>query len=245
MNQIWKSKVASVATALLVSVAASSAMADQVKVLDTNLWGTGSSGGPFEVQNLAGNSFIPEGLGLYGAQADAWATFCIEFNETLSQGTTYDVAINTAAVNGGVAGGNPDPLDAKTAYLYQTFMDGNINAALVALYAGAAVNFDYNNTNGGTDEAGSAMQNAIWVIEQEITDVFAAGTLERQLIDLAAANATTIGNVKILNMTRNGNPHQDVLVIIPPDGNVVPTPAAAWAGLGMLGVLGAVRLRKN
>ena len=53
------------------------------------------------------------------------STFCVEKNEYFKPGSSYYAVINDAAIAGGVSGGNPDPLDAKSAYLYTQFVEGN------------------------------------------------------------------------------------------------------------------------
>ena len=61
--------------------------------------------------------------------SNPFPSFCLEKNEYISMGSTYDALLNTGAVKGGVAGQEPanfDPLDPKTAYLYTRFLDGTL-----------------------------------------------------------------------------------------------------------------------
>jgi hypothetical protein len=195
----------------------------QVKINNTNAWGQSVNGGPFEITPIG---FAPVGSGLHGAATGRYITFCVERNEFLSQGSTYDVAFNTSAVNGGVGGGSPDPLDAKTAYLYTNFMNGTLSSL--------ESTFTYNSAAGG-----DALQNAIWFIEQEITSL-ANGSIADKLFQLAKTQVdngawTGIGNVRVLNLTSGATNKQDLLVIIP-------LPSAA--GLGVFG-LGLVAVRRR
>jgi hypothetical protein len=200
-----------------------------LKFVNVNPWGGSSSGGPFEVFVTG----LPAaGLGQHGAGASNYLTFCVEKNETIQQGQTYDATVNTAAVNGGAGGGNPDPLDYRTAYLYTAFIKGTLSTDLVAFDSGSA--FSY-----GTASHGTALQSAIWKIEQEVTG--SVSTLAQRLLDLAAAKVagdwgSTIGNVRVLNLTKNGHKHQDQLIIIP-------LPTAAGMGLAGLGLV-AIRRRR-
>ena len=47
----------------------------------------------------------------------AFQSFCIEGNEYMNANATYNATLNTAAVNGGISGGNPDPISIGTAKL--------------------------------------------------------------------------------------------------------------------------------
>ena len=203
--------------------------------VDTNAWGQTDNGGPFEV---AATGLAPSGLGLHGAAAGNYITLCVEFNEFIRQGRTYDAAINTSAVQGGVGGssGGSDPLDARTAYLYTTFINGTLTSALSA--------FDGSTFTYGSGASGDAIQSAIWLIEEEISSL-ASGSLAESLFELADWKVTSgawsgIGNVRILNLTRTDSHghttnHQDQLILIP-----LPTAA----GMGLLG-LAFVSIRRR
>jgi hypothetical protein len=187
-----------------------------------------SPGGEFTL-TPSGIPSVPNGV--------PFQTFCVETNEYINIGGTYYVNVNTAAVlgdGGKKAGGNPltgglgDPLDARTAYLYTQFRAGTL--------AG------YNYTAGaGRAASAGALQNAIWVIEQETGKVLET---DQARAFKAAADAATapggewyakygadgIGDVRVLNLysdsTRTGL-CQDQLVLVP---------APAAIGLGMLGL---------
>ena len=45
-------------------------------------------------------------------------TFCVEYNEHFTPGSTLYYGISQGAINGGISGGNPDPISKGTAWLY-------------------------------------------------------------------------------------------------------------------------------
>ena len=194
-------------------------------------FGGSNGGGEFSMTSVAGPNLFGD-----------FQSFCLELNENLTPGDTYTFDIDTAARNGGVAGGNPDPLDARTAALYEAFWTGTL------------ANYDFDNDgDGGTSgtlnrtKSAAALQAAIWELEQErtIEDTtsntairalanYYVDTLSQQLADLGLGE-----RVRVLNMYRadNGANAQDVLVLVP-----LPQ-AGALAALGLAGV--AVRRRRN
>jgi len=222
-----------VAAAALVVSAGAVYAGPTLKFIDTDAWGPGSAGGPFEVFASGINA---KGTGLHGAAAGNFITFCVERNENISNGQTYDAKINTAAVKGGVSGsiGGSDPLDYETAYLYTSFMKGTLSAELSA-FDGSV--FAYQ-----SEPSGSALQDAIWYSEGEISlTTLNSNALAKSLYDLAVSKVAgdwgnTIGNVRILNLTKNGQDRQDQLVIIP-------LPGAAGMGLAGLALVGIRRRR--
>jgi hypothetical protein len=199
----------------------------QIKFTSVNAWGGSSGGGPFEVEAIG---FAPAGLGLHGAAAGRFITFCVETNEYIQDGKTYDVVTNTSAISGGSGGPSPDPLDSRTAFLYTMFMNGTLDTL--------ESSFTYLNA-----ASGEALQDAIWSLEDEISSP-SSGSLAGKLIALAQSNVdsgswTGIGNVRILNLTRNGEKAQDQLVMLP-----TPIPLPSAAGLAAVG-LGLVSVRRR
>lgn len=200
---------------------------DKIKLEDS--FGA-SPGGEFKATVLSG---IDTGV--------TFMTFCVEKNETFSYGHTLWVkAVNTKAVNGGVGGGNPDPLDSRTAYLYTKFRAGTLS------------NYDYGNNAAHVDD-GTALQAAIWKIEQEITSFSgysAAVAAQANAWITEAQNAITggtwagIGGVRILNLYKDAaytSFAQDQLYLAP-----IPEPetyAMLAAGLGLMGFV--ARRRKQ
>lgn len=194
---------------------------------------SGGTAGEFLVTDFTGLNVPALGTDVQ-VNRGIFQTFCMEFNELLTPGVTYNWELNTAAVNGGVSGGNPDPLDARTAYLYTQFWHGTLS------------NYAFDDLGDQTGERGpdaKQLQDAIWYLEGEIGSL-ASGSKAANWVAEANQAVNTgawsgIGNVRILNLysfdTSGNRVHnQDLLV-------VVPLPPAAMAGFLLLGGLGAAR----
>ena len=174
--------------------------------------------GPGDYQYGIGGEFKAtvgsEGIPGYST-GSTFQTFCLERNEYFSYGTTYYVNINDEAVNGGVGGPSPDPLDARTAWLYNEFLDGTLTG------------YDFDDNDIGRRTSAAALQNAIWFLEDEI-DSLQTGSLADTFVQMAEASDWYsngfIGNIRIMNMY--GNPDlmtahaQDLIV------RAVPAPGA-------------------
>jgi hypothetical protein len=182
-------------------------------------------GGEFNA-SPTGLAFVP--VDFVTGVAGQFGTFCVEKNEYITFGSTYYVDVSTAAVGGGVGGGSPDPLDSKTAYLYERFATGNL------------ANYTYGVGDGGIARAASAdaLQHVIWYLENEESKVWTDG--DNSLMDKYYQNALTnagpgIGNVRVLNLwgdsTRQAAPAQDQLVLVPEPA----TTLLAVVGVGLLG----------
>ncbi len=154
-----------------------------------------------------------------------FVTFCLEKNEGIHYGITYNTTLNTAAVLGGpnhALTPNFDTISAGTAWLYEQFRAGTLTPPP---YLGS------HNVNAGL------LQNAIWALEDEVS--FASQAANPYLLLAIANNGGTFASaqadanfantlVRVLNIWGPGNPpdgnpsryRQDVLVIIPgvPDG---------------------------
>lgn len=216
-------------------VVAASVMAGPTTLKFNNVmkWGQTNGGGPFEAEPIGFGPGV-QGLGDHGAAAENYLTFCIELNEHIGNNTTYNAQVNTAAVNGGVGGGNPDPLDDRTAFLYTAFVNGFTSLT--------ATGFTY-----GQAASGEALQEVIWRIEEEKTSSLSG--LAADIFNLANTAVAFggdwygkgIGNVRVLNLTdANGAPKQDQLMIIP-----LPSPALAiFAGLLVVGGVSMIRHRR-
>ena len=175
--------------------------------------------------------------------ANSLQTFCVEKNEFVMP--PYDditIEMDTVAIQGGIAGGTPDPLDPWTAYLYTEFATGNLSSYTWTAGPGRAA------------DAGQ-LQNAIWYIEEEIglTDIgggvlgqtenaaTALGSGTKALAwynEAASENWTDIGNVRVLNPYHNTvrEDFQSQLYLVPVPGAVL---------LGFLGLSAAgLKLRK-
>ncbi len=208
--------------ALMAATGMAAAQTGQVRFDSLSPFGGANGGGEFQMSFQSGDL------------SGSFISFCIELNENLAVGQTYNYNVNTAAINGGVGGGNPDPLDSRTAALYEAFVNGSL------------ADYNYDNDGVGLDrrQTAAALQLAIWFIEEEISDVNAFNNsqavrdLAADYVTLSDTLALTLGSrVRVLNMfTLNGQAAQDILVLIPLPG------ATAMAGLGLLAV-GARRRR--
>ncbi len=207
----------------------------KIEVLDKDLWGGPTGGGPYEVSPID-FGFVPPFSGLHGAAAGNFVSFCIEEDENISE-DTYFVDFNTAAVEGGVFGPNPDPLKNTTAYLYTMFNKGMLDDLITG-----SNSFVYE-----TEDAGVALQRAIWHFEENRGLV--NGSLAADLVDLANTAVAVggdwygkgIGHVRVLNVWGDAQRtinKQDILVMIP-------LPASVWMSIAGLGLVGCLAMRRR
>ena len=148
-------------------------------------------------------------------------TFCVEANEYFNPGSTYYYGISQGAINGGISGGNPDPLSRGTAWLYLNFAQGTL--------AG------YNYALGPSGNASAAaLQATIWWLEGEGANPNNAfSTLVTSLPNYMADNNGYYG-VGVLNLWSDINHTQvaqDQLMLVPDGGSTV-----MLLGLGLLGL---------
>ena len=188
---------------------------------------TGTTGGEF--------------IGSYtGEITGSRVSFCLELNETVNPNgsTVYDYTVATGdygATGGGVAGagvGGNDPLSAATGYLFQQWM------------LGKATNGSQGIVN--TVANSRALQNTIWYLEQELelSSLNSARQAEVTALLATVPNTYSIvpgaddfnllaggGQIRVVNITRNGNDFQSQLTLIP-----LPTASGmALAGLALVG----------
>lgn len=162
------------------------------------------------------------GIYAWGSDDLLFSTFCIETNEYVYTGKNNKhrvEALNTAAVHGGSGGPDPDPLDARTAYLYDNFSRGTLSG------------FD------GSTTAIDDLQKAIWYIEQE------NGGVNNDFVSLAQSaidngDWSGIDPVRVVNLQRwasvNGQYQwvdaQDQLVTVPEPSTML------LLGFGLIGL---------
>jgi len=215
-------------TVLLVAAAmlgpgASSAWAG-MQLFET--WGPGNYGGEFWC-NSVGSPPIPYVTGVKppGYQ---FIAFCCETGagHEIGNNVTANVEITTWA-----DGAAPDPLDAKTAYLFHQFNWG------------ALPGYRYGGTYAERTSDADQLQFAMWYIEQEPGyGLPAPGTKARTWYDAAvAAGWTDIGQVRVLHLTNaQGAGLQDMIF------EQVPEPGTlAFLSFGMMGALPFLRRRKR
>jgi hypothetical protein len=228
----------------------STAQADTVKVLGNDLIeGTttiqlkdgigGGNGGEFDVY-LPPNVYVPPP----GPTSPSWSGFCLERNEYFTDGNTYRIdSITDGAINGGIGGPNPDPISSETAWLFYKFWIHDLKAI-------DGLNDYYDNVNSSInrEKNATALQDAIWAFEEEITAPL-AGT--NYYYDLAVAESLApndIGQVRVLNLVSlSGGVAQDQLVVIDSPSLGVPEPSSFAGLLGIVSVslLGCVWRRKR
>jgi hypothetical protein len=159
------------------------------------------SSAPGHASGFTGGAF----LAYDSATQSSWYTFCLEYNENISLGTDYIVGnVIPQAVNGGVAGGNPDPVSSQTAYLYYLYATGGL-----AGVAGA-----------GTADQQVALQNVFWFLEGEIA-ALPNNSLANMYYGIAQqAIADQYYGVLVVNPVRGGTPAQSQLVYVPEPGTM-------------------------
>jgi hypothetical protein len=178
-----------------------------------------NNGGPFTLINDT-----------RGGSAD---TFCLERNEYFYPGVQYTIfSISDSAQKGGYAGGNPDQISDRTAFLYYHFRIGDLHT-IAGLEA-----FDY------SISAKSALQAAIWYLEEEGLVSVKNNDLRTALYSVNVGSWTNDGKVAVANIVDHrlaaSNPEyykQSQLVLVPEPATMI------LLGFGLLGLAGIGRRR--
>ena len=233
--------------ALLLAGLAQSSFAATIRISSAGAGYRTGPGGEFKVTDVSG-SIVAGVLPFYDSKAIVGGgieVFCIEYNEFISLPGTYTATVSAGAIYGGVAGGidhdsNPltpttDLVSVGTAYLYSLFARGVLGG------------YDYT-PGAGRAASATALQNAIWWLEDEITlsasaiaanpfltAAFAAyGTPGAGVGDVAGGAKTnnTLYSVGVLNLGGATPDKQDQLIYGVPDGGLT----IALLGLGLSGV---------
>ena len=243
--------VAALALMLGTSVATAGTLSIEYSKYSNNTY-TGFIGGEFTVYDIVGATFgTPSDKVWLDRNAngikDEYQTFCLEVGEdvlgedfTVAQGAVEGGIGNAATYAGDVGGvGLYDPLSEATKWLYLKFWAGELDA-LGYFYDVAGTNPTLR-----ADWAES-LQWAIWWLENETTAPLLQNPNAILLRDTAIAavqdaNYVPITTVVALNLTKNGEEMQSQII-------VVPLPASALMGLGLLCALGtfrSIKRRKN
>ena len=199
------------------------------------------NGGEF---NASSADFAPLAMGydpkaIYNAghPNTGFETFCVEYNEHFTPGSSYYYGISQAAINGGVSGGNPDPISRGTAWLYLQFATGMLQG------------YNYTGPNGNL--SAGALQDTIWWLEGERADdphnIFSMAVTNQFGGDPMTAMADNNGTygVSVLNLWSDIDHRyvaQDQLILTVPDGGST----VMLLGLGLLGlVVGRWKLNRR
>ena len=188
-------------------------------------------GGEF---NAVSSDFNPTAMGYAPSTTynGGFETFCIEYSEHFSPGSTFYYGISQGAMNGGVSGGNPDPISRGTAWLYLQFAKGTL------------AGYDYGLGPSGNASA-AALQATIWWLEGEGDNPDPSfRTLVMDNVSNYQANNNGYFGVAVLNLWNDSNhmlPAQDQLMLVPDGGSTV-----MLLGLGFLGlVVGRWKLNRR
>lgn len=178
--------------------------------------GNAGTGGPFMATIQTGGG---------GVVGSPFRTFCLELNEYLTLGGTYNYSIGPDVEGGGVGGPSPDPISAATAWLYVQYRGLSESAQ---------------------QSEGASYQEAIWYLEEELDSVTGnALTLATTALTHNSGSAADYG-VVALNLYGGSSANAEGLnqSMI----GIVPEPTTVLAGALLLipfGLSAARMMRRN
>ncbi len=190
-------------------------------------------------------------LGGYGV-GESFVSFCVEQQEPLDfTSTALDAIINPGgAIEGGV-GGNPDPINDYTAWIFEQFYF----KTLAPYEFDGSVDADFDGIP-DREKTAITLQNVFWGLEDELLSEgaymqvalagalpfnFTDGALQQQFFDLAhvavGGGWTNDGQIQVVNIYAEGtygtaDPiyKQDILIRVPAPGAI----GLSMFGIGMI-----------
>lgn len=208
--------------------------------------GNGLGGGEFSVVSSTLSNAGYSALVTTGFAPGALQTFCLEYGEPFSSGSSYSyVAGNAATLGGGGAVAGSDPISSGTAWLYAQFATGQLGGYSYAL-------------GGGRTASNNLLQVAFWYLEDETASISGYGAYDPNTnpflvatigqfgsIGAAKADATNSYGTAVLNLTSGQVHKQSQLYFVLPPGALGVPDAGATAGLFGLALLAMAGARRR
>lgn len=186
------------------------------------------SGGEFQVYTTWTGYLPPGSNAKYGYPTGMdFPTFCVETTEYLYHGTDYTV--------------DPDEFvdpNGAVAYLHSQWYKGTLSG------------YDYTGTTGGVGDQSNGRSQDAKQLQRMIWQFMGLGTWSysgkyQGWYDNALANIhQDPAGTQIMKLKRTGNPAQDLLVLVP-NGHMVPIPEPGSLALLATGALGALPLLRR